>query len=59
MNYSGVFLLLGDVDIGDAGDGRWDVEIQAVQCPVGDTKIQYSYQGSNLWYIKLQVRNAR
>ncbi|XP_076451211.1 uncharacterized protein LOC143287151 [Babylonia areolata] len=49
----------GSMDIAIDGDGRWAIEIQAVQCPVGDTFIQYSFQGSNEWYLKLQVRNAR
>ena len=41
------------------GDGRWDIEIRAVQCPVGTSAIQYWLQGSNAWYLKLQVRNTR
>ncbi|XP_067664679.1 expansin-YoaJ-like [Haliotis asinina] len=49
----------GDIDLAEEGDGSWEVEIQAVQCPVGNTKIEYKFQGSNPWYIKLQVRNAR
>ncbi|CAG5126535.1 unnamed protein product [Candidula unifasciata] len=49
----------GSVDFSLDGDGRWDITIQAVQCPVGSSKIQYSFQGSNEWYLKLQVRNAR
>jgi len=49
----------GSVDFGTSGDGRWEISIQAVQCPVGDSTIQYRFQGSNQWYIKLQVRNAR
>ncbi|BFZ23916.1 hypothetical protein BsWGS_26955 [Bradybaena similaris] len=49
----------GDVDFALNGDGRWDISIQAVQCPVGNTKIQYSFQGSNQWYVKVQVRNSR
>ncbi|XP_059142649.1 expansin-YoaJ-like [Physella acuta] len=49
----------GDVDFALNGDGRWDIDIQAVQCPVGSTSIQYAFQGSNPWYIKLQIRNAR
>jgi len=49
----------GSVDLAETGDGRWGVNIQAVQCPVGNTKIQYKLQGSNPWYIKLQVRNER
>ncbi|XP_059142652.1 expansin-YoaJ-like [Physella acuta] len=49
----------GDVDLALNGDGRWDVTIQAVQCPVGASTIQYTFQGSNPWYLKLQIRNAR
>ncbi|BFZ23917.1 hypothetical protein BsWGS_26957 [Bradybaena similaris] len=49
----------GDVDFALDGDGRWDIVIQAVQCPVGNTKIQYSFHGSNQWFVKLQIRNAR
>ena len=41
------------------GDGRWDVQIQALQCPVGNLKLEYKFQGSNPWYLKIQVRNAR
>ncbi|XP_059142651.1 expansin-YoaJ-like [Physella acuta] len=49
----------GDVDLALNGDGRWDVTIRAVQCPVGASTIQYTFQGSNPWYLKLQIRNAR
>ncbi|XP_064610112.1 expansin-YoaJ-like [Liolophura sinensis] len=51
--------LEGSLDFGQDGDGRWAIEVQAVQCPVGNTKIQYSFQGSHQWYIKLQIRNHR
>jgi len=30
-----------------------------VECPLGSSTIQYMLQGSNLWYLKLQVRNTR
>ncbi|XP_076439114.1 expansin-YoaJ-like [Babylonia areolata] len=49
----------GSVDFALNGDGRWDIEIQAVQCPVANNKLQYSFQGSNPWYLKLQVSNYR
>ncbi|XP_067665001.1 expansin-YoaJ-like [Haliotis asinina] len=49
----------GDIELAEEGDGSWEVHIQAMQCPVGNTKIEYRFQGSNPWYIKLQVRNAR
>ncbi|ESP00688.1 hypothetical protein LOTGIDRAFT_157978 [Lottia gigantea] len=49
----------GSLDFAINGDGRWKIEIQAVQCPVGNTKLEYKFQGSNSYYIKLQIRNAR
>jgi expansin (peptidoglycan-binding protein) len=45
--------------LAENGDGRWAVDIQAVQCPVGNTKLEYKFQGSNPWYLKIQVRNSR
>uniref|UniRef100_A0A2C9M9B3 Uncharacterized protein n=1 Tax=Biomphalaria glabrata TaxID=6526 RepID=A0A2C9M9B3_BIOGL len=33
--------------------------MRAVQCPVGSSTIQYAFQGSNPYYLKLQIRNAR
>lgn len=48
----------GDVDFAVNGDGRWKISMQAVQCPVHGN-IEYKLQGSNDWYIKLQVRNDR
>lgn len=49
----------GDLDLATSGDGRWGVEWQAVQCNTGDTPVQYSFQGSNNYYLKLQVANTR
>jgi len=49
----------GDIDVAAQGDGRWDIQIRAVPCPVGNTKIQYKFAGSNPWYTKLQLRNTR
>ncbi|KAK6179321.1 hypothetical protein SNE40_011710 [Patella caerulea] len=51
--------LQGDLDFAENGDGRWRILMQAVQCPVGNSNIEYLLQGSNEWYVKLQVRNAR
>ena len=51
--------ITGDLDLAENGDGRWRIEIQAIQCPVGNGKIEYKFQGSNPWYLKLQIRNAR
>ncbi|XP_060554385.1 uncharacterized protein LOC132715407 [Ruditapes philippinarum] len=48
----------GDVDFAKKADGRWDISIQAIQCPVSG-HIEYTLQGSNDYYIKLQVRNDR
>ncbi|KAK6179309.1 hypothetical protein SNE40_011699 [Patella caerulea] len=49
----------GSLDFAENGDGRWKIQIQAVQCPVGNTKLEYKLQGSNPYYIKLQIRNGR
>lgn len=49
----------GDVDLGVVGNGRWKVSIQAVQCPVGDGRINFKFQGSNPWWLKLQTQNSR
>ncbi|XP_045215076.2 uncharacterized protein LOC123565273 [Mercenaria mercenaria] len=48
----------GDVDFAVEGDGRWKVSMKAVQCPVAGL-IEYKLQGSNNYYIKLQIRNDR
>ena len=47
----------GDLDLGTSGDGRWDIEWIAVPCPGSIGNLQYMGQGSNPFYIKLQVRN--
>jgi len=49
----------GSVDFRTSGTGNWDISIQAVQCPVGGTTIQYKFQDSSRSYIKFQIRNSR
>ncbi|PRP75418.1 hypothetical protein PROFUN_15758 [Planoprotostelium fungivorum] len=49
----------GDLDLAKNGDGRWKISWKVVDCPVGDSKIQYSYQSISQYYIKLQPRNNR
>jgi len=46
------------VDIALSGDGAWGITWIAVPCPVGSTKISYQLQGSNTFYLKLQVIGA-
>jgi len=48
----------GDLDLAKAGDGRWGISWVAVDCPVTGN-LQYLFQGSNTYYLKLQVRNHR
>lgn len=49
-----------DLDLAmPSGDGRWDIDWQAIDCPVGNTKLAYLLQGSNSFYIKVGVRNHR
>ena len=53
----------GALDQASVGDGRWGIAWTPVQCPVGTGRntshFFYSFQGSNPWYLKLQVANAR
>ena len=48
-----------DLDLSEAGDGRWKISWTPVQCAVGNTFFQYSFAGSNPYYIKLQITNTR
>lgn len=41
------------------GDGRWQINWYPVQCNVTNTPFYYSFQGSNTWYLKMQVANTR
>ena len=47
----------GDLDQELPGDGRWIVEWEPVQCNVGYTPFVYSFQGSNGYFMKFQVRS--
>ena len=49
----------GALDQATYGDGRWTISWQPVQCNVGDSKFVYSFQGSNPYYLKMQVANTR
>ena len=49
----------GDCDLAINGDGRWLGRYTPVQCAVGETAFQYSFQGSNPYYIKLSITNTR
>jgi len=47
------------IDIALPGDGAWGITWIAVPCPVGSSTIQYQLQGSNPYYLKLQVIGSR
>lgn len=49
----------GDLDQAATGDGRWKISWYPVQCNVADSNFIYSFQGSNPYYLKLQVANTR
>jgi hypothetical protein len=49
---------VGDVDSNKVADGRWGIEWVAVDCPV-EGGLQYMFQGSHNFYMKLQVRNHK
>ncbi|KAK9816478.1 hypothetical protein WJX72_000764 [[Myrmecia] bisecta] len=52
-------IVTGDLDLAAVGDGRWIIEWHPVLCNVGNGVFQYSFQGSNAYYIKLQITNSR
>jgi len=47
----------GSLDLGTGLDGKWLISWIAVDCEV-KSNVQYMLQGSNDYYIKLQVRNT-
>lgn len=50
------------LDFAISGDGRWKIHYQAIDCPTLrgiNGKIQFRFQGSNPYYIKLQARNTK
>ncbi len=49
----------GDLDLNRPGDGRWRGSWTPVECAVGDSKFQYAFEGSNPFYLKVRVLNAR
>jgi hypothetical protein len=49
-----------DLDLAKNGDGRWNINWKAVACPVTSSdKLWYKFEGSNNWYVKLQVVNHK
>eukprot|EP00112_Aurelia_sp_Birch-Aquarium-sp1_P000825 Seg1079.7 transcript_id=Seg1079.7/GoldUCD/mRNA.D3Y31 product="E3 ubiquitin-protein ligase ZSWIM2" protein_id=Seg1079.7/GoldUCD/D3Y31 len=51
-----------DLDFALTGDGRWGISFTAIDCPVVSGTpghIKFKLQGSSVWYLKLQVANAR
>ena len=47
----------GDLDLGEVGDGRWDLEWSLIQCPPIDELI-VTTQGSNSYYGKIKVEGG-
>jgi len=55
-------LTAGGYDLYIPGDGRWDIETKAIDCPTvpgKDGNIMFRFTGSNPWYVKLQARNIK
>ena len=46
----------GDLDLGESGDGRWDLEWSFTECPSHDLII--TSQGSNSFYGKIKVEGS-
>ena len=51
--------LSGALDLAQDGDGRWTIDWYPVQCNVGDSYFEYSFQGSNAEYVKMAITNTR
>ncbi|KAA6425046.1 MAG: hypothetical protein FRX49_05220 [Trebouxia sp. A1-2] len=51
--------LTGSLDLAQDGDGRWTIDWYPVQCDVGDSYFEYSFQGSNAEYVKMAITNTR
>jgi len=49
----------GAIDVGTGKDGLWDIHWKAINCPVGNHKISYMWEGSHEFYVKIQPRNLR
>jgi len=45
----------GSLDLAVTGDGSWGITWKAVVCPVGSEKLKYKFEGSNPYYLKVQV----
>mmetsp|Transcript_9420 Transcript_9420/g.14208 ORF Transcript_9420/g.14208 Transcript_9420/m.14208 type:complete len:284 (-) Transcript_9420:98-949(-) len=46
----------GDLDLGESGDGRFDIDWNFTECPKADLK--FSTEGSNQWYGKIKVEGG-
>lgn len=51
--------LSGALDLAQDGDGRWTIDWYPVQCDVGTSFFEYSFQGSNAEYVKMAITNTR
>ena len=52
----------GGYDLFIPGDGVWEIETKAIDCPTvpgKDGNIMFRFTGSNPWYVKLQARNIK
>jgi len=45
----------GSLDLAITAGGSWGITWKAVVCPVGSEKLKYKFQGSNPYYLKVQV----
>ncbi|KAJ7354970.1 hypothetical protein OS493_029080 [Desmophyllum pertusum] len=52
----------GGYDLYIPGDGRWEIESKAIDCPTVPGKngnLMFRFVDKNLWSFKLQVRNHK
>ena len=63
------FITAYDIDFGLVGDGRWKIHHHAISCPdvpasvlatnPTANNIKFRFDGSNPWYLKIMVTNAK
>jgi len=46
-----------NLDLAETGDGRWNIEWEAVDCPVSDNILLLLKSGSSIWHTEIQARN--
>lgn len=57
-----MYFFPGGFDLFITGHGKWKTSFKAIECASisgQDGNIKFRFDGSNNWYLKLQVRNSK